>query len=125
VSGWASGIAFLLLIYFIVIACFNVNKGFLMTLPQKNSARLILKDDLLRFDLSEQGVLLYQGEPMERQSAEREIRAMISRHPNLAVVLSIAPRAPWQEVVSFVELAQKLEVESFSFSMKDAPGGSL
>ncbi|MDR2484392.1 MAG: biopolymer transporter ExbD [Treponema sp.] len=124
-SSASSDIAFLLIIYFIVIAGFNINKGFLMTLPQKDSARLILKDDLLRFELDESGALWYQGEMMEWGVAEREIRALINRHPNLAVVLTIDPRTPWQQVVSFVELAQKLEVESFSFSMKDTPGGPI
>lgn len=124
-SSASSDIAFLLIIYFIVIAGFNINKGFLMTLPQKDSARLILKDDLLRFALDERGALWYQEEMMEWSVAEREIRALINRHPNLAVVLTIEPRTPWQRVVSFVELAQKLEVESFSFSMKDTPGGPL
>jgi biopolymer transport protein ExbD len=122
-SSASSDIAFLLIIYFIVIAGFNVNKGFLMTLPQKDSSRLILKDDLLRFELDEHGVLRHQGEVMERGGAEREIKSRISSRPNLAVVLLIHPQAPWQQVVSFVELAQKLEVESFSFSMKT--GGSL
>jgi hypothetical protein len=32
--------------------------------------------------------------------------------------------APWQSVVSFVELAQENKVESFSFSMKK-PEGTL
>ena len=53
-------------------------------------------------------------------TAETEIRIAIDTHPNLAVVLSVAPAAPWQQVVSFVELAQKLRVESFSFSMQEA-----
>jgi biopolymer transport protein ExbD len=126
-SSASSDIAFLLIIYFIVIAGFNINKGFLMNLPQKDSARLILKEDLLRFDLDAGGALRYQGETLDWTLAEREIRAAVSNHPNLAVVLSIDPHAPWQQVVSFVELAQKLEVEAFSFSMKDSSGagGSL
>jgi biopolymer transport protein ExbD len=80
----------------------------------------------LRFELDDRGGLVYQGSAMDWASAEQEIRRMIGAHPNLAVVLSIAPQAPWQTVVSFVELAQKLEVDSFSFSMKaiSAPGGS-
>ncbi|MDR2536661.1 MAG: biopolymer transporter ExbD [Treponema sp.] len=122
-SSASSDIAFLLIIYFIVIAGFNINKGFLMTLPQKDSARLILKDDLLRFELDETGTLRHHGEAMDWVLAEQEIRGAIKVQPNLAVVLAIAPQAPWQRVVSFVELAQKLEVESFSFSMKDDSGG--
>ena len=70
---------------------------------------------------------MYQGTVMELAAAEQEIKAAVMVNPNLAVVLSIAPGAPWQQVVSFVELAQTLEVEAFSFSMKDekASGGHL
>jgi biopolymer transport protein ExbD len=119
-SSASSDIAFLLIIYFIVIAGFNVNRGFIMNLPAKDSTRLILKDELLRLELDERGVLWHEGETLSLATAEAEIRAAISIHPNLAVVLSIAPVAPWQQVVSFVELAQKLRVESFSFSMREA-----
>jgi biopolymer transport protein ExbD len=120
----ASDMAFLLIIYFIVIAGFNVNKGFLMTLPAKDSTRLIQKDDLLRFELDRAGSLLFQGAPMDRASAEREIRGSIAAHPNLAVLLTVDGGAPWQSLVSFVELAQKLEVDSFSFTLKQGQGGS-
>jgi biopolymer transport protein ExbD len=122
-SSASSDIAFLLIIYFIVIAGFNVNRGFLMNLPARDSRRLILKDDLLRFDMNAAGNIAYQGEPVEAGEAERYIRAAAALRPNLAVVLSIDPGAPWQEVVSFVELAQKLEIQSFSFNMKDTMKG--
>jgi biopolymer transport protein ExbD len=122
-SAALSDLAFLLIIYFIVIAGFNVNKGFLMNLPAKDSTRLVLKDDLLRFELSAAGLLSQQGREMDFSSAESEIKSLISSHPNLAVVLAVNPEAPWQKVVSFVELAQRLEVESFSFSLANAGGG--
>ena len=118
-SSALSDLAFLLIIYFIVIAGFNINKGFLMNLPVKDSTRYVLKDDLMRFDLDAAGVISCAGETMDTAAAESEIRNMIAAHPNLAVVLTIHPEAPWQSVVSFVELAQKMEVESFSFSMSD------
>jgi biopolymer transport protein ExbD len=120
----SSDVAFLLIIYFIVIAGFNINQGFLMTLPAKDSTRLILKDDLLRFDLDGAGNLLHQGASLDYALAEREIRSAVAGHPNLAVVLTVDGRAPWQSVVSFVELAQKLEVDSFSFTMKKNDEGS-
>ncbi|MDR3170064.1 MAG: biopolymer transporter ExbD [Treponema sp.] len=117
--GASSDIAFLLIIYFIVIAGFNINKGFLMNLPPRDSMRFILKDDLLRFELDASGRLFYNGETMDLARAEQEIRSAVGAQPNLAVVLTIDPAAPWQQVVSFVELAQNLQVESFSFSMKE------
>jgi biopolymer transport protein ExbD len=122
-SSASSDVAFLLIIYFIVIAGFNVNKGFLMNLPAKDSTRLIQKDDLLRFELDDSGHILYQGEVRSSAETEGAIRSAVSGNPNLAVLLSISPDAPWQQVVSFVELAQKLSVDSFSFTMKEAAPG--
>jgi len=117
-SSAASDLAFLLIIYFLVIAGFNINQGFLMNLPAKDSTRLILKDDLMRFEMDERGMLSYEGTETSIAAAERDIRIAVAGHPNLAVVLIIDPMAPWQQVVSFVELAQKLKVDSFSFNMK-------
>jgi len=110
-----SDIAFLLIIYFMVIAGFNINQGFILTLPARDSTRLILKEELMRFEMDNRGAIFYEGNVMDRRTAERQIQAAVAEHPNLAVVLTIDPEAPWQEVVSFVELAQKLEVDAFSF----------
>jgi biopolymer transport protein ExbD len=117
-SSASSDIAFLLIIYFIVIAGFNVNKGFLLNLPAKDSTRLVLKDDLLRAELDESGNITLQGEAMGWSEAEDTINTAITLHPNLALVLTVAPKTAWQNVVAFVEMAQKLNVDSFSFSMK-------
>jgi biopolymer transport protein ExbD len=118
-SSALSDLAFLLIIYFIVIAGFNVNKGFLMNLPARDSTRFILKEDLLRDELDGSGRLLSQGEIRDAAAVEQEIRSALGANPNLAVVLTVDPQTPWQRVVSFVELAQKLQVDSFSFTMKD------
>jgi biopolymer transport protein ExbD len=113
-----SDLAFLLIIYFIVIAGFNINKGFLMNLPAKDSTRFVLKDELLRFELDSTGSLVYQGQAVDMAFAESQIGSLAARHPNLAIVLTVHPETPWQKVVSFVELAQRLEIESFSFAMR-------
>ena len=123
-SAALSDLAFLLIIYFIVIAGFNINKGFLMNLPAKDSTRFVLKDDILRFALNSSGELLHQGQVVSITVAESEISGLVAAHPNLAIVLTVDREAPWQKVVSFVELAQKLKIESFSFSeAKDSAKG--
>jgi biopolymer transport protein ExbD len=119
-SAAFSDLAFLLIIYFIVIAGFTINKGFLLDLPAKNSSRLILKDELLRFRLDGEGRLFSGGLATELGEAEETIRAAIAAYPNLALVLEVDPLAPWQSVVSFVELSRNLEVETFSFKMEEA-----
>lgn len=123
-SSVLSDLAFLLIIYFIVIAGFNINRGYLMNLPAKNSTRLMLKDDILRYELDNNGDVVYSGREISMTEAERGIRSAITAHPNLAVLLTISPDAPWQNVVAFVELAEKLSVNSFSFKIDGAAAGS-
>jgi biopolymer transport protein ExbD len=118
----SSDVAFLLIIYFLVIAGFNVNFGFLLNLPAKGATRVVLKNDLLRFDLDARGELSSNGRALTLAQAESGIRSAVGSRPGLAVLLSIDPAAPWQSVVSFVALAQKLNVESFSFKMKERQG---
>jgi biopolymer transport protein ExbD len=114
----ASDMAFLLIIYFIVIAGFNINKGFLLTLPAKDSTRLILKEDLLRFAINDEGNIVHGNDFVGIAEAANIIGSAREANPNIAVILTIDPQAQWQQVVSFVELAQDLRIESFSFSMK-------
>ena len=117
-SSASSDIAFLLIIYFIVIAGFNINKGFLINLPNKDSTRLILKDDLLRFEMDSAGNLIHEEQTIGMKAAEKLIASVQAGNPNVAVMLSIDPQASWQNVVTFVEIAQDLKIDSFSFSMK-------
>ena len=117
-SSSSSDLAFLLIIYFLVMAGFNVNHGFIMNLPARDSTRFILRENLMRFEMDERGAILHQGAVMSIAETEREIRAAVADHPHLAVILSIDGEAPWQQVVRFVEVAQKLEIEAFSFNMK-------
>jgi biopolymer transport protein ExbD len=121
-SGASSDLAFLLIVYFIVIAGFNINKGFLLTLPAKDSQRLIQKDELLRFNLDSRGALIFRGASCDFSAAEREIRSKLASYPNMALLLTVDPQTPWQALVSFVELAQNLEVDSFSFVMAPEEG---
>jgi len=114
----ASDLAFLLIIYFLVIAGFNINKGFIMDLPAKDSTRLILRDDLLRFDMNENGEVIHNEGIINITQAKNMIYSAQKENPEIAVILTIDSHARWQNVVSFVEVAQDLKIETFSFSMK-------
>jgi len=118
----ASDLAFLLIIYFIVIAGFNLNMGFLINLPARESARQIRSEDLLRFDIDDQGRLIHNAEEIAMSEARSLIAGAQAANPEIAVILTIDPLARWQEVVSFVEIAQTERIEAFSFTMRrDAP----
>lgn len=126
-SGALTDLTFLLIIYFIVIAGFSVQQGFLLDLPGRNSAKLVFVDDVVRMRLvADGGVMLLRdgGEiPMPSGEIEGLIRGAIARKPNMTVSLAIDPGVPWQHVVSFVEMSQRLSVENFSFNVRVREGG--
>jgi biopolymer transport protein ExbD len=55
---------------------------------------------------------------LDIRQAESVIRNARNANPNIAVIITIDGQAGWQQVVSFVELAQDLKIDSFSFAMK-------
>ena len=57
-SGALNDLSFLLIIFFIVIAGFNVNKGFLLNLPVKDKPRIVKTDDLMKCRLTASGSIL-------------------------------------------------------------------
>ena len=121
-SSAASDAAFLLIIYFIVIAGFNINKGYLISLPAKDSAKLITKEDLIRFEIDGGGRIIYRDDAINISAAQSLIAGAQKNNPNIAVLTTIDRQAQWQSVVSFVELVQDMKVDSFSFTMKkDSP----
>jgi biopolymer transport protein ExbD len=114
----SSDIAFLLIIYFLVIAGFNINTGFLVNLPAKDSTRMILKEDLIRFEMDSEGNIHHNEEIIDIVGAGRLISSAQAANPNIAVMLTMDPETLWQPVVHFVELAQDLKIDAFSFSMR-------
>ena len=92
-SSASSDVAFLLIIYFIVIAGFNINMGFLIHLPAKDSTRLILRDDLIRFNIDRAGLITYYDELIGIPEAVNLIKSARAANPDIAVLLAIDPGA--------------------------------
>lgn len=117
-SGALNDLAFLLIIYFIVIAGFNVNLGYLLNLPGKDTQRLVNTQELIRLRLDPAGELSLGGEVLSLPGMEETLAKGVSLRPNLTVVLFIDPACPWQRVVDVIGAAQRTRVENFSFKME-------
>ncbi|MBN1648546.1 MAG: biopolymer transporter ExbD [Spirochaetales bacterium] len=116
-SGALSDLAFLLIVFFIVVAVLNVNRGFLMQLPRKDSARVVNVDDLVKISLLEDGRITCQDKELLPEELEELVTDTISVRPNMTMLLDIHPEVSYQEVVGIIELVKKLHVENFSFRM--------
>ena len=118
-SGALSDIAFLLIIFFIVIAVFNINSGFILGLSKKNSIRIVNTQDIIKIDLQANGTILINKNPVTIPVMEENISANLQHHPNMTVLLKVHPEVLYQSVVSIIEIVRKLEVDNFSFAMTE------
>lgn len=117
-SGALSDLAFLLIIFFIVIAVFNVNKGFILSLPKKNSTKIVNVKDIIKVTLHSDGSLSSRGADITREELKSDTEAQLDSQPNLTFLLKIEPDTVYQDVVEVIELVRRLEVSNFSFSME-------
>lgn len=118
-SGSLNDLSFLLIVFFLVIAGFNVNKGFLMQIPEKDKPRLVNLEDLVKCELSADGTVSLDGAAVTAEQLEAKIRSKKGEYPNMTLFLLINPDAPYQSVIDVVHTIRALDVENFSFKMKD------
>ncbi len=117
-SGALSDLAFLLIVFFIVIAVFNINKGFLLEMPKKDSHKIVSSDDIVRVSLDEDGTPFIKEKKVTIDELEKMVKDVRAIRPNMTFMLDIHPQARYQKVVEIVELVRTLEVDNFSFAMK-------
>lgn len=118
-SGSLNDLSFLLIIFFIVIAGFNVNKGFLLNLPSKEKPIVVNTEDILKCSLSKDGSVILDGKAVEVSELSAQIEAKLKNWPNMTFLLSIDSECSYQNVVDVISTIRKLKVENFSFKMED------
>lgn len=116
-SASLNDLSFLLIIFFITIAGFTVNKGFLLDLPDASRPRVVNTDDLMKCSIDENGAITLDGKPVLSGELESAILAKKSEYPNMTFFLTISPDAVWQDVVDVIHEVRRLDVENFSFKM--------
>lgn len=118
-SGSLNDLSFLLIIFFIVIAGFNVNKGFLLNLPEKSKPRIVMKQNLMKCTLTNDEMILLDGKSVNQNELETEIKSMKEKFPDMTFLLLIQDNVPYQKVIDVVYLVRNSSVENFSFKMDD------
>lgn len=116
-SGSLNDLSFLLIIFFIVIAGFNVNKGFLLNLPSKDKPIVVNTQDILKCSLAADGKLFLNGKEIEVEELAKTVSEKLVTWPNMTFLLTIDPDASYQNVVDVISVIRKLKVENFSFRM--------
>ena len=118
-SGSLNDLSFLLIVFFIVIAGFNVNKGFLMNLPEKEKPRVVNNQDLMKCVLNADGTIELDGNKISPDELEKRIAQMKVQFPNMTFLLLIDEDCPYQKVVDVIYDVRKHNIENFSFKTKE------
>lgn len=121
-NGSLSDLAFLLIIYFIVIAGFNVNQGFLLNLPEKDKPKIVQQQDLIKIDLDADGNIYLGDELLTENKLNIVISENLQLEPNMTLLLTIDPNAKYQEVIDVIYIIRNQNVHNFSFRMKETNG---
>ncbi len=118
-SGALNDLSFLLIIFFIVIAGFNVNKGFLLNLPVKDKPRIVKTDDLMKCRLTPDGAILVDNKRLTLDELRSAIAEKKAEWPNMTFLLLIDSETEYQCVVDIIYEIKQLKIENFSFRMEE------
>ena len=116
-SGALNDLSFLLIIFFIVIAGFNVNKGFLLNLPSKEKPRIVQTEDLMKCHLKADGTLILEGKTVSLLELSSKIEEKKSVFPNMTFLLLIDSNTEYQHVIDIIYEVKQKKIENFSFKM--------
>lgn len=116
-SGALSDLAFLLIIFFIVIAVFNINSGFLLGIPAEDSQRLVETVDLVRVTITDDGGYRLDEAGVTRDALTAFVIERRAARPNMTLVVRVHPDAPYEAVVRTVQLVREADVDNFSFGL--------
>ncbi len=118
-SGALNDLSFLLIIFFIVIAGFNVNKGFLLNLPVKDKPRIVKTDDLMKCRLTPDGSLILDNKRLTLDELRTAIADKKTEWPNMTFLLLIDPDTEYQSVVDIIYEIKQQKIENFSFKLNE------
>ena len=116
-SGALNDLSFLLIIFFIVIAGFNVNKGFLLNLPVKDKPRIVKTDDWMKCRLTAEGSILVDEKCLTVEQLRTAIAEKKAEWPNMTFLLQIDSETEYQKVVDIIYEIKQQKIENFSFRM--------
>ena len=116
-SGALNDLSFLLIIFFIVIAGFNVNKGFLLNLPVKDKPRIVKTDDLIKCRLVADGSIMVDNKRLTLDELRTVIAEKKAEWPNMTFLLLIDGNTEYQRVVDIIYEIKQQKIENFSFKL--------
>lgn len=114
-SGTLTDLAFLLIVFFVVLAVSYGESGFLFELPAKASGRSTVSNEFFCLDLKADGSLFWEGREIGIGDLKRQLGFKLANSPDAVLYLQISPDCVYRSVVEVIDLAKELQVKHLSF----------
>ena len=107
----SSDIAFLLILFFLILATLGQAKALTLDLPEQETTTLFINTELHSIILHHDGRITSDATDLSHSGLIK----LLSQRPHL--LLSIEEETPWQEVVTILSLIEQYPPESLQMEM--------
>lgn len=122
-AGAMSDLAFLLIIFFIMFAVFEVSRGFLIQLPKKHSKKTVRTDEIVKIILNKKGEMRVDNKQIDLLSLKDIILRKKKQEKDLIVYILVHSQCQYQNLIDLINLTRETEVFNLSFKMLDEKQG--
>lgn len=106
-----SDIAFLLIVFFIVIAVFAVKEGFIMNLPEREKIVKKASKDILKVQLAP-NLILISGDKVEKETFKETLKK--AKDGKRVVILEVKSATLYKEVIFVLDQFAQLDIREFA-----------
>lgn len=114
-----SDIAFLLLIFIMLISLINYRKEVKIEYPEADLSEVTQADKNLELWIDRTGNLYFQGEPVNRVSMEGLVAEHVALNPSIRIHIIADKNTPYKDINFLVEMLQLLQHRVVSFVVKE------
>lgn len=114
-----SDIAFLLLIFIMLISLINYRKEVKIEYPEADLSEITQADKNLELWIDSKGNLYFQGEPVNKADMEGWVAQGIADNPSIRVHIIADKNTPYRDINFLVEMLQLLQHRVVSFVVKE------
>lgn len=115
-----SDIAFLLLIFIMLISLINYRKEIKISYPEAEYQEVTQADKNLEIWINQEGQLFYDGDMIDTNMAEGIIAGAIAEDPKIRIHILADKNTPYKNVNDVVEVLKLLQHRVVSFIVKEA-----
>ena len=114
-----SDVAFLLLIFIMIVALINYRKEVKIEYPEANTALRTSAEKNLEVWVDREGKIFLDGDPSDYQALENKIAELYVNAPDTRVHIIADRGTPYEKINSVLEILQILQYRVVSFVVKN------